>query len=94
MIDWVNLNAYFFQFLQFVMTHAQPIYDAWISKCILYTLQGSKFVGVAIDGATTMLGVHDGLVAKLKIDILRLFSIHYIVHREALAASYAFKKIK
>jgi hypothetical protein len=73
---------------------AQSIYDAWISTCALYKLQNSKLVGLATDGAAAMLGVHNGFAAKLKRDVPGLFSVHCIAHREALAASDAFKKIK
>ena len=51
-------------------------------------------MGLAIDGATAMLGVYNGFVAKLKRDIAGLFNVHCIVHQEALAASDAFKKTK
>ena len=71
----------------------QRIYDAKTSTCALYRLQSSKFVGLAIDGALAMLGVYS-FVAKLKRDVLGLFSIHCIAYHEALATSNAFKKIK
>jgi hypothetical protein len=48
---------------------AQSIYDARISTCVLYLLQSSKLVGLAIDGATSMLGVYNGFAAKLKRDV-------------------------
>ena len=51
-------------------------------------------MGLATDGAATMLGVHNGFAAKLKRDIAGLFSVHCITHREALAASNAFKRTK
>lgn len=73
---------------------AQSIYDAWMSTCALYRLESSKLVGLATDGAAAMLGVHNGFAAKLKRDVPGLFSVHCIAHREALAASDAFKKIK
>ena len=57
-------------------------------------LQGSKFVSLATDEATTMLCVHNGFVAKLKRNVPELFNVHCIVHQEALATSDAFKKIK
>ena len=46
------------------------------------------------NGAPAMLGVHNGFAAKLKRDIVGLFSIHCIAHWEALTASDAFKKFK
>ena len=73
---------------------AQSIYDAWTSTCTLYRLQSSKLVGLATDGALAMLGVHNGFATKLKRDIPRLFGVHCIAHREALATSDAFKKTK
>ena len=73
---------------------AQSIYNAWINTCVLYKLQSSKLVGLATNGATTMLSVHNDFVAKFKRDVPGLFSVHYIAHREALAASDGFKKIK
>ena len=60
----------------------------------LYRLQSSKLLGLAIDRAPTILGVHNGFVPKLKRNIPRLFIIHCIIHCEALATSDAFKKIK
>jgi hypothetical protein len=41
-----------------------------------------------------MVGVHNVYAIKLKRDIPRLYSVHCIVHREALASSDAFKRIK
>ena len=73
---------------------AQSIYDAWTNTCTMYRLQSSKLVGLAIDGAASMLGVHNGFAAKLKRDIAGLFSVHCIAHWEALAASDVFKKTK
>jgi hypothetical protein len=72
----------------------QSIYDAWISTCTLYILQNSKLVDLATDGTAAMLGVHNDFATKLKRDIPGLFSVHCIAHREALATSDAFKKIK
>ena len=73
---------------------AQSIYDAWTNTCTMYRLQSSKLMGLAIDGAVAMLGVHNGFAAKLKRDIVGLFSVHCIAHWEALAASDAFKRTK
>ncbi|MCO5573711.1 hypothetical protein L7F22_027485 [Adiantum nelumboides] len=42
-------------------------------------------VGIATDGDSSMLGCHDGLVAKLRRKVPHLVSTHCIAHREALA---------
>ena len=72
----------------------QFTYDAWINTCALYILQTSKLVGLATDGATTMLGGYKGFAAKLKRNVLELLSVYCIADRETLTASNTFKKIK
>lgn len=52
-----------------------------------------KFVGLITYWAVTMLDVHNDFATKFQRDISWLFSVHYIAHREALAASDDFKKI-
>ena len=91
-VDWVNLKAYFFHSVQSVMTLLNPF--MMHEKKNLYILKSSKLVNLATDGTSSMLGMHNGFAAKLKIDVTGLFNVHCITHREALAASDAFKKIK
>eukprot|EP01018_Ginkgo_biloba_P019168 Gb_04154 [translate_table: standard] len=45
------------------------------------------------DGASAMVGSENGFITLLKKDLPNLICIHYITHREALAASDASKKI-
>ncbi|CAI7809109.1 unnamed protein product [Closterium sp. NIES-53] len=45
-----------------------------------------KISGISIDGASVMTGKNNDVVARLRMRIPHLASIHYIAHREALAA--------
>ena len=45
-----------------------------------------KLVAIATDGAPCMRGVHQGVVAQLRVLVPHLVETHYIAYREALAA--------
>ena len=52
-----------------------------------------KLVAIATDGAPCMTGVHQGVVARLRVLVLHLVGTHCIAHREALAAKDANKNL-
>ncbi|MCO5569033.1 hypothetical protein L7F22_022739 [Adiantum nelumboides] len=64
---------------------AQTKYDALKKVLVEIGLDVHHMVGIATDGDSSMFGCHDGLVAKLRREVLHLISTHYIAHREALA---------
>ena len=52
-----------------------------------------KVVGLATDGARTMLGCHGGIAAKLTKDIPHLVVIHCVAHRLHLAVLHSLKAV-
>ncbi|MCO5591377.1 hypothetical protein L7F22_045360 [Adiantum nelumboides] len=64
---------------------AQTKYDALKKVLAEIGLDVHHMVGIATDGDSSMLGCHDGLVAKLRREVPHLISTHCIAHREALA---------
>ncbi|CAI5522136.1 unnamed protein product [Closterium sp. Naga37s-1] len=48
-----------------------------------------RLTGMSTDGASVMLGQHNGVTARLKVKVPHLVSSHCIAHREALAAKDA-----
>ena len=52
-----------------------------------------KVVGLATDGAKTMLGCHGGVAAKLTKDIPHLVVIHSVAHRLQLAVLDSLKAV-
>ena len=65
---------------------ASSILEVWKKTRIKYDLDQTHLVGLATDGAASMVGVHKGFATKLKREVLHLFRIHCIAHREALAS--------
>ncbi|XP_059070451.1 uncharacterized protein LOC131860102 [Cryptomeria japonica] len=53
----------------------------------------TKLIAVSTDGASAMVGRENGFVSLMKQNIPNLISIHFIAHRESLAATDASKKI-
>ena len=51
-------------------------------------LQWSKLVGCTTDGAPAMLGRKSGLQARVKAMSPSVISVHYFIHRFALAAKF------
>ncbi|CAI7903808.1 unnamed protein product [Closterium sp. NIES-53] len=51
-----------------------------------------RLTGMSTDGASVMLGQHNGVTARLKVKVPHLVSSHCIAHREALAAKDAAAK--
>ena len=72
---------------------ASSIFEAWKKTKIKYDLDQTHLVGLATDGATSMVGVHEGFATKLKREVLHLFRTHCIAHREALASKDAVEAI-
>ncbi|MCO5558880.1 hypothetical protein L7F22_012470, partial [Adiantum nelumboides] len=70
---------------------AQTKFDAIMKMIEEVGLNRQQLVGIATDGDSSMLGCHDGLVAKMKREIPHLMSVHCIAHREALAVLDAVK---
>ncbi|MCO5587233.1 hypothetical protein L7F22_041180 [Adiantum nelumboides] len=70
---------------------AQTKFDAIMKMIEEVGLNMQQLVGIATDGDSSMLGCHDGLVAKMKREISHLMSVHCIAHREALAVLDAVK---
>ncbi|MCO5567614.1 hypothetical protein L7F22_021308 [Adiantum nelumboides] len=64
---------------------AQTKYEALVKVLDEIGLDMQQMVGIATDGDSSMLGCHDGLVAKLRRKVPHLVSTHCIAHREALA---------
>ncbi|MCO5610840.1 hypothetical protein L7F22_065082 [Adiantum nelumboides] len=60
---------------------AQTKYDALVKIINDMGLDMKRrLVGIATDGDSSMLGCHDGLVAKLTRDVPHLISVHCVVH--------------
>ncbi|MCO5603233.1 hypothetical protein L7F22_057380 [Adiantum nelumboides] len=72
---------------------AKTKYDAIINMMSKFGLEAQCLVGIATDGDSSMVGCHDGLVAKLVRDIPHLISVHCVAHREALAVVDACKSV-
>ncbi|MCO5608943.1 hypothetical protein L7F22_063161 [Adiantum nelumboides] len=70
---------------------AQTKYDALKKVLAEIGLDVHDMVGIATDGDSSMLGCHDGLVAKLRREVPHLISTHCIAHREAFAILDAIK---
>ncbi|MCO5564404.1 hypothetical protein L7F22_018065 [Adiantum nelumboides] len=70
---------------------AQTKYDALVKVINDMGLDMKRrLVGIATDGDRSMLGCHDGLVAKLTRNVPHLISVHCVAHREALPVSDAY----
>ena len=65
------------------------IFEVWKKTRIKYDLDQTHLFGLAMNGLASMVSVHKGFVTKLKREVLHLFRIHCIVHREALASKDA-----
>jgi len=65
---------------------AISILEAWKKTNNKYDLVQNHLVGLATDGAASMVGVHEGFTTKLKREVLHLFRTHCIAHREALTS--------
>ncbi|MCO5579189.1 hypothetical protein L7F22_033042 [Adiantum nelumboides] len=63
---------------------AQTKFDAIMKMMKEVGLNKQQLVGIATDTDSSMLGCHDGLVAKMKREMPHLMSVHCIAHREAL----------
>ncbi|MCO5563835.1 hypothetical protein L7F22_017484 [Adiantum nelumboides] len=72
---------------------AQTKYNALVQMFDGMGLNIKRLVGIATDGDSSMLGIRDGLVAKLSRDVPNLISVHCVAHREALAVLDACKSI-
>ena len=71
---------------------ASSIFEAWKTR-IKYDLDQTHLIGLATDGAASMVGVHEGFATKLKRKVLHLFRTHCIAHKEALASKDAVEAI-
>ena len=72
---------------------ASSILKAWKNNRIKYDLDLTHLVGLAIDGAASRVGVHEGFATKLKREVLHLFRTHCIAHKEAPASKDAVEAI-
>ncbi|MCO5560469.1 hypothetical protein L7F22_014084, partial [Adiantum nelumboides] len=68
---------------------AQSMFNAIMDLFADMQLDKKKLVGFASDGASSMVGIREGLVAKLRSEVPHLVGIHCIVHRENLAVKDA-----
>lgn len=75
-------------------TTAQDIFDALQKVFVRYSINSSDLVSITTDGAASMVGVRNGLVAKLKSENPLLFSTQCIIHQESLCAKTGIKDAK
>lgn len=70
-------------------TRGQDAYDALIELLKRFNVPHEKLVSVTTDGAPSMIGVHNGLIALLRLDLTfpKFRSYHCIIHQENLCAS-------
>ncbi|MCO5578402.1 hypothetical protein L7F22_032243 [Adiantum nelumboides] len=91
-----GLGACKTEFLRLVIVAdgcAQTKYNALVQMFDGMGLNIKRLVGIATDGDSSMLGIRDGLVAKLSRDVPNLISVHCVAHREALAVLDACKSM-
>jgi hypothetical protein len=67
----------------------EVIFECIKSLLVKLGLDLQKLVAIAIDGVACMTGVHQGVVARLRVLVPHLVGTHCIAHREALAAKDA-----
>ncbi|MCO5605905.1 hypothetical protein L7F22_060091 [Adiantum nelumboides] len=84
----------FVELLRVENAEAEGFYATLMAFLVKMKLPLHKMIGIAIDGATVMTGVNNGVVAKLKRNVSHLLSFHCVAHRESLAAGDAFKLYK
>ncbi|KAH7440814.1 hypothetical protein KP509_03G011800 [Ceratopteris richardii] len=76
------------EFLKLIVVadgYAQTKYNAIMNMFFEMSLDIKHLVGISIDGDSSMLGCHEGLVSKLSRDVPNLIVVHCVAHREALA---------
>ena len=76
----------FLTFVELPNGEAQTIFDAVQNEFKESTLDWSRLVGFASDGASAMVGAHNGVAAKLKAQSPCIVVTHCLAHRLALAA--------
>ncbi|MCO5588855.1 hypothetical protein L7F22_042815 [Adiantum nelumboides] len=84
----------FVKLLRVENTEAECLYATLMAFLVKMKLPLHKMIGIATDGATVMTEVDNGVVARLKRNVLHLPSFHCVAHRESLAAGDAFKLYK
>jgi len=70
-------------------TRGQDAYDALIKLMKRFSVPPQKLVSVTTDGAPSMVGVHNGLIALARQDVTfpKFKAYHCIIHQESLCAS-------
>ena len=82
----------YLKLLSLAQSDAATIYSV-LSHLLTSNILKAKLVGWATDGCEVMLGIHTGVQARLKADVLYLTNIHCVAHQEALAACQAAEKV-
>ncbi|XP_049575131.1 zinc finger protein 862-like [Syngnathus scovelli] len=91
--DDVNYKTVFGGIIQLTACTAQDIVQAITQFCSKHRLDMQRMVMIASDGASVMLGKHNGVVALLKRQIPHLTEQHCVAHREDLGIDDAWKNL-
>ncbi|KAI5063894.1 hypothetical protein GOP47_0020564 [Adiantum capillus-veneris] len=73
---------------------SQSLYTNLMEFLVKMKLALHKMIGIATDGASVMIGANNGVVLRLKKDVLHLLGFHCVAQRESLATRNAFKLYK